>query len=245
MLPLLKLPVFFSNLFIMKSYLVSIALVCSATVAVAADAPSAETAEKGLQAALTSLVSQATSTANDGKTAASELSVPLPDKLAKLETILRNSGQGQLVDDFKAKLKEVALKSLPDSVKALTEATGKGGVTIDDPLTVLKTGPDGLTNYVKQKTRPPIIEKVIPAVKTNSKVAGLAASYQAMVAKAGPMASTLFGKQLPSNIDQYVAEQTVDYSYTLMGKSEGALRANPSLAKNALVKKVFESVQKK
>ena len=65
-----------------------------------------------------------------------------------------------------------------------------------------------------------------------------------MVAKAGPMASAMFGKEPPANLEQTVTEQTVDYVYTQMGKGEGALRANPALSKDALVKKIFSAVKK-
>jgi hypothetical protein len=45
-------------------------------------------------------------------------------------------------------------------------------------------------------------------------------------------------------LEQSVAEQTVDFAYGQMGKGEGVLRANPSLSKDALVEKIFNSVKK-
>ena len=220
---------------------------CVLGTAIAADAPAAnqptaDEASKGLQAALGSLVDQSLATASDSKTADAQLTVGLPGKLDKLETTLRAAGQGQLVDDFKAKLKSVAVQSVPLTKDAFKSATSD--VKIDDPLTVLKTAPDGLTSYTKTHTRPTFISKVQPLVASKSKEAGVAASYQAMVAKAGPFASAVFGKQPPAEVDQYVTEQTVDFVYGQMGKGEGALRANPSLSNNALVKKVFSAVQK-
>jgi len=214
--------------------------------AVAANAPAAaptpEVAAKGLQAALGPLVQQALTSVSDAKATSSQFSVPLPDKLGKLESTLKAAGQGQLMEDFKAKLKRVALETLPQTKSAFTGATSD--FKFDDPLTVLKTGPDGMTNCVKQHARGKIAEQVLPLVANNSKTAGLTASYQAMVAKAGPMAGAMFGKQPPVNLDQYVTDQSVDYIFSLVGKGEGALRANPSLANNALVKQVFSAVKK-
>jgi len=166
----------------------------------------------------------------------------LPDKMAKLESLLRGAGQGQLVDDFKAKVKKVAVDTLPLTKDAFNSSTSN--LKIDDPMTVLKTGPDGLTNYAKQKTRPTVVGKVQPLIAAKTKEAGVTAAYQAMVAKAGPFASSMFGKEPPANLEQTVTEQTVDYVYGQMGKGEGALRVNPSIAKNALVKKVFAAVKK-
>jgi hypothetical protein len=111
-------------------------------------------------------------------------------------------------------------------------------------MTVLKAAPDGVTVYTKQRTRQPIVTQVLPMVTAKSKEAGVAASYQAMVAKAGPFAASMFGKQPPADLDQYVTEQTVDFVYGQMGKGEGALRANPSLSKDALVQKIFSAVKK-
>ncbi len=214
--------------------------------ALAADAPASgptpENATKGLQAALTSLVGQAMTTISDPKAANSQLSIPLPDKLQKLESALSAAGQGQLMEDFKAKLKSVALETLPQTKGAFTGATS--GFKFDDALAVLNTGPDGLTNYVKQGVRGKIAEQVLPLIANNSKTAGLTASYQAMVAKVGPMAASVFGKQPPVNLDQYLTDQSVDFVFGLVGKGEGALRANPSLASNALVKQLFSAVKK-
>lgn len=214
---------------------------CTTGSVIAADMPTADEASKGLQTALGSLVEQSMASVSDPK-GAEGLTITLPDKLKKLESTLRAAGQGQMMDDFKAKLKNVAVQTLPLAKDAFTSETSN--VKIDDPMTVLKTSPDGLTNYTKQKTRPPIISKVQPLIAAKSKESGVVASYQAMVKKAGPMASAMFGKEPPANLEQSVTEQTVDYVYTQMGKGEGALRANPALSKDALVKKIFSAVKK-
>jgi len=228
----------------MKNYLKIFALsACTISTVLAADSqPTAEEASKGLQTALSSLVGQSVATASEAKTADADLSISLPGKLGKLESTLRAAGQGQLVDDFKAKLKSVAVQTVPLTKDAFTSTTSD--MKIDDPLTVLKTAPDGLTVYTKQHTRPPVVTKVLPLVAAKSKEAGVAASYQAMVAKAGPFAASMFGKQPPADLDQCVTEQTVDFVYAQMGKGEGALRANPSVSKNALVQKIFSAVKK-
>ena len=227
----------------MKSYLSFLAFCFCITRVVAADAalPTSDEASKGLQTALTSLVSQAVTSVSDAKTA-DTLTITLPDKLKKLDAALRKSGNGQLMDDFKAKVKSVVVQTLPLTKDAFTGATG--GMKFDDALGVLKKGPDGLTNYTKVHTRPPILGKVQPLIAAKSQEAGIAAAYQAMVAKAGPMASTMFGKNPPANLEQSLTEQTVDFVYTQMGNGEGALRTNPKLSKDALVQKIFSAVKK-
>lgn len=215
--------------------------VCASGLVAAETLPSADEAAKGLQAALTSIVDQSVATVSDPK-ALEGFAIALPDKLKKLESTLRAAGQGQMMDDFKAKLKNVAVQALPLSKDAFKSETG--GVKIDDPLAVLKAAPDGLTNFAKQKTRPPILAKVQPLIAAKAKENGITAAYQAMVAKAGPMASAMFGKEPPANLEQNVTEQTVDFVYGQMAKGEGALRANPAMSKDALVKKVFSMVKK-
>lgn len=209
---------------------------------VAADAqPTADEAAKGLQAALSSIVDQSAATVSDPK-ALEGFTITLPDKMKKLESTLQKAGQGQLVEEFKAKLKNAAVQTLPLSKDAFKSETS--AVKFDDPMAVLKAAPDGLTNFTKQKTRPPIVAKVQPLMAAKCKENGVAAAYQSMVAKAGPMASAMFGKEPPANLEQSVTEQTVDFMYTQMGKGEGALRANPAMSKDALVKKVFSMVKK-
>ncbi len=145
------------------------------------------------------------------------------------------------MDDFKAKLKAVATEVIPMTKDAFKGETS--GLKIENALTVLKTAPDGLTAFTKEKTRPPILTKVKPLIEAKSKEHGVTAAYQAMVAKAGPFAASLFGKEPPANLEQSVTEQSVDFVYGQMSKGEGALRANPSLSKDALVKKIFSAVK--
>lgn len=226
----------------LKSYLSLLVMPICALGLVAADAqPSADEASKGLQAALGSLVDQSIATASDPK-ALEGFVVTLPDKMKKLETTLRSAGQGQLVDDFKAKVKNAATQVIPLSKDAFKGETSN--VKFEDSLAVLKAAPDGLTSFTKQKTRPPVVTKVQPLLAAKFKENGVGAAYQAMVAKAGPMASAMFGKEPPANLEQSVTEQTVDYMYGQMAKGEGALRANPSMSKDALVKRVFSMVKK-
>lgn len=226
----------------LKTYLSLVVLPLCTLCMVAADAqPTADEASKGLKAAMGSLVDQSLATVSDPK-ALEGFAITLPDKMKKLESTLRTSGQGQLVDDFKAKLKSAAVQVLPLSKDAFKSETG--AVTADDPMAVLKAAPDGVTNFTKQKTRPPIVSKVQPLINAKFKENGVGAAYQAMVAKAGPMASAMFGKEPPANLEQNVTEQTVDFVYGQMAKGEGALRANPAMAKDALVKKVFSMVKK-
>jgi hypothetical protein len=226
----------------MKTYLSLFVLSFCASRMVAADAqPTADEASKGLKAALGSIVDQSVTTASDPK-ALEGFTIALPDKMKKLESTLRAAGQGQLMDDFKAKLKTAAVQVLPLSKDAFKSETSN--VKFDDPMTVLKASPDGLTNFTKQKTRPPVITKVQPLIVAKCKENGVTAAYQAMVAKAGPMASAMFGKEPPANLEQNVTEQTVDFVYGQMAKGEGALRANPAMSKDALVKKVFSMVKK-
>ncbi|MFT3870080.1 MAG: DUF4197 domain-containing protein [Nibricoccus sp.] len=226
----------------LKTYLSLLVLPICALSMVAADAqPTAEEASKGLKAAMGSLVDQSLATVSDPK-ALEGFAINLPDKLKKLESTLRTSGQGQLVDDFKAKLKNAAVQVLPLSKDAFKSETN--AVTADDPMAVLKAAPDGVTNFTKQKTRPPILTKVQPLINAKFKENGVGAAYQAMVAKAGPMAAAMFGKEPPANLEQNVTEQTVDFVYGQMAKGEGALRANPAMSKDGLVKKVFSMVKK-
>lgn len=227
----------------MKIYLSLIAICLCISRVVAADAPlpTAEEAAKGLQTAASSLVGDAVSAASDPKIADS-VAITMPDKLNKLESTLRSAGQGQLVDEFKAKLKKVVTDTLPMTKDAFKGSTG--GMKFDDALTVLKAGPDGLTLFTKKHSRPPIMEKVQPLIALKSKEVGVTAAYQAMVAKAGPFAAKMFGKEPPADLEKSVTEQTVDFVYGQMGKGETALRANPSLSKDSLVKKIFSAVKK-
>jgi hypothetical protein len=215
---------------------------CVFGVAVAAEAPTQEEASKGLNLALGSLVNQVVGSDSATKDAASQMTINLPDKLKKLESALQAAGQGQLMEDFKAKLKEVAVKTLPMTKDVFAGETSN--LKFDDALAVLKTGPDGLTNYTKQHTRKPVISKVQPLIEQQSKEHGITESYKAMVSKVGPFAASMFGKEPPASLEQSVTEQTVDYVYGQMAKGEGVLRANPATADNALVKKLFAAVKK-
>ena len=199
-----------------------------------APAPLSETALKGAKAAAAWITDYATKEWQGSSSSAAN--VPLPDKMTKLESALKAANQSALVADFKQKLSQVAAESFPKASAAFKSTSQT--TSYDGAGAALKAGPDGLTNYLKQQSRAKIVEQVLPLVTNSSKAAGLASAYQAMVAKAGPLAS-MFGKQPPVNLEQYVTDNVVDQVFGLMAKGEGVLRANPALAKNPAVQQAL------
>ena len=75
---------------------------------------------------------------------------------------------------------------------------------------------------------------VAQAIATN----GLAAKAKDLAAKAGPMAA-MMGVPGTADLESYLYTQVLDTSFSYIAKGEAALRANPSLLRDATAAKVF------
>ena len=198
-------------------------------------------ASSGLKEALTQGVGKAVSTlgAADGFFSNTEVKIPLPKSLKKIEKGMKLMGMGKQSDELVLKMNRAAEAAVPEA-KALLVGSIKQ-MTLADAKAIL-TGPqDAATQYFKKTTSAQMSEKFLPIVTKATENVQLAASYN----KYAEMASK-FGvvKKEDANIEQYVTNKTLDGVYFMIAKEEAAIRKDPLGQASSLIKKVFGSIVK-
>lgn len=195
----------------------------------------------GLKEALNQGVDKAVSslgTAN-GFFGNSEVKIPLPESLKKIEKGMKFIGMGKQSDELILKMNRAAEAAVPEA-KALLVGSIKQ-MSLADAKAIL-TGPeDAATQYFKKTTSTQMGEKFLPIVTKATEKVQLAQTYN----KYAEMGSK-FGvvDKEDANIEQYVTNKALDGLYLMIAKEEAAIRKDPVGQASSLLKKVFGAVSK-
>jgi hypothetical protein len=173
----------------------------------------------------------------DGFFANPTMKIPLPASLKKAEKAMRMLGMGQQADDLVLAMNRAAEAAVPEAKTLLVGAVKD--MSLDDAKGILTGGNTSATDFFRRKTETKLTERFLPIVKATTDQSSLAQQYNQY---AGLAAKYGVGKKAPSSVEDYVAAQSLDRLYKVIGEQEQALRANPLQAGSALLKKVFGAV---
>ena len=172
----------------------------------------------------------------DHSTAADAAPVGLPDALAKIQAAAKVAGQSALADQLAAKLNSSSSSSFSEATALVKSALSD--VPWSEAKTLIGGNSDGATRFLKKSTVKKLRTQLLPLVKKSVASAGVPDQYKQLLDAAGP-AATVFGKPGVSDLESYVTDKTLDGVFSYLGKQEAALRANPKLAADPTVQKVF------
>jgi hypothetical protein len=198
-------------------------------------------ASGGLKEALTQGVSKAVGTlgAADGFFGNSEVKIPLPKSLQKIQKGMKLVGMGKQSDELVLKMNRAAEAAVPEAKTLLVSSIKQ--MTLADAKAIL-TGPqDAATQYFKKTTSAQMAEKFLPIVTKateNVKLADSYNKYAAMGSKFGVV------KKEDANINQYVTQKALDGVYLMVAKEEAAIRKDPLGQASSILKKVFGAIGK-
>jgi len=184
-----------------------------------------------------------------------KIKIPLPDKLAKAESLIRKAGGDKVANDFILSMNTAATKAVPQTTKILVDAVSN--MHIDDAKRILSGGDTAASHYFKEKTSAQLKQMILPIIQ-NTMAENKVAHYYKMVnelykthgkglvEKSGLMGyAKQFGvdSYLPGdndeNIDSYVTNKTIDGLFTMIAEKEKEIRQNPVARSTDLLKKVF------
>lgn len=159
-----------------------------------------------------------------------------PASMAKLQSALVRANQSGALDGFKSSLNQAASSVAPQTTAVLKEALKS--LSLDDASGLAGGAPDAATRLLRKTAEPLLRTKLVPLVKQAVAANGSAAKAKELASKAGPMAAML-GVPGAADLENYVLSQVIDTTFGYIGKQETALRANPSLLKDAAAAKIF------
>ncbi len=196
----------------------------------------AGTAAAGLREALEHGTARAVGTLGrvDGFWSHPTLRIPMPEKLEKMEKVLRRLGQDKLADDFVRSLNRAAEAATPAARDIFVGAIRN--MSIQDALAILKGPPDAATQYFRQHTGAPLTAAFLPIVARSTEAVGATAHYKKLVKKAAPLG--LFDAR-ELDLDDYVTRKTLDGVFALVAQEEKRIREDPVARTTDLLRKVF------
>lgn len=171
----------------------------------------------------------------DGYFGNSEIKIPLPDKVKKVEGLLRTVGFGTQVDAFTESMNRAAEKAAPAAKDLFWNAVK--GMSFDDAKKILKGRDNEATLYLKDKTGAKLLETFKPLIHQAMGSVGVTKQYQDLETKAKNI--PFVGTSLGIDIDQYVSEKALNGLFIMLEKEEQKIRKDPASRVTELLKEVF------
>jgi transcriptional regulator with PAS, ATPase and Fis domain len=215
------------------------------------------TVSSGLKEALKTGVKYAVTQlgSNNGYLNNQAVKIPLPDNLAKAETIIRSAGGSKMADDLIASMNSAATKAAPQTAEIFMNAIDKMSVT--DAQAILTGGNEAATNYFKSNTTDSLKKLITPIIQETMKENQVASYYdtvnnlykssaKGLVENSSVMSLAKgFGvdSYIPTSsdqsLDEFVTNKAIEGLFTMIGEKEAAIRANPVEQTTSILKQVF------
>lgn len=180
--------------------------------------------------------------------------IPLPPPFSQMESMIRATGGGKMIDDFILSMNRAAAQAAPQTAGIFVS-------TIDDmsfnqAADILMMDGSPATDYFKAHTRDDLKKLITPIIKKEMKNNDVYKYYDAVKKVADPgmkgfakmsnfmgMAEKLHVKKhIPQdgvNIEEYVTNHTIDGIFLMIGMQEKMIRTNPAHQTTAEMRKVF------
>lgn len=174
----------------------------------------------------------------DGFLKNTEVKIPMPDKLSKVESILRKVGQEKYADEFVTTMNRAAESAVPLTLEIIKQ--GIVEMSIDDAENILTGEDDAATAYLRKTGSNKLESKILPIVKEATSKAGVTKVYKKMYDKLGFAGSYINMEDY--NVDSYVTEKTMQGLFVMIAKEEKKIRDNPAERTTEILKSVFGSI---
>jgi len=170
----------------------------------------------------------------DGYFGNEAIKILMPERMRKVAETLTMLGFQKEVDAFVLSMNRAAEHAAPKAAPIFFQTVKE--MTFEDPRRVLKGADTAATEYFKEKSYTKLYEAFKPEVSASMNEVGAPRAYKAMMEKYQSMP---FMKPVSLDLDQYVAEKSLDGIFTMTGQAEKMVRTDPAAQVTPLLKKVF------
>jgi hypothetical protein len=161
--------------------------------------------------------------------------IPMPEKLEKIENMMRKLGFHKEVDTFVLTMNRAAEKAAPQALSFFTDAVKE--MTFPDAVGILRGNDTAATGFLKSRTYDRIYGAFKPVVSTAMNDVGVTHAFKQMMDKAGTIP---FLKSEVVDLDQYVTSKALDGLFVVVGQEEKKIRKDPKARVTDLLKTVFK-----
>jgi Protein of unknown function (DUF4197) len=176
----------------------------------------------------------------DGFFSNTEVKIPIPKKLRKVEKGLRAVGKDELADEFILSMNRAAEQAVPMAADVFRDVVSN--MTIEDAMGILKGGDNAGTDYLRKTSSDALQARFRPIVETAIQEVDATRSYQEFVGNSSMLGGLLGGKGSSLNLTDYVTDKALDGVFHMIGQEEARIRKDPVARTSDLLKKVFGSV---
>ena len=164
----------------------------------------------------------------------SNIKIPLPKTVQKVETLIRAAGYGEDLDAFEKSMNSAAEQAAPAAKPIFTDAIKQ--MTFDDAKKILNGKENEATLYFKDKTYDRLHEIFKPKVHTAMSEVGVTNKYQTLEDKVHSV--PLVGN-IGFDLDNYVTDGGLEGLFYMLAQEEKKIRENPAARVTDLLKEVF------
>lgn len=170
----------------------------------------------------------------DGFNGNSEIHIPLPDTLSKVQSTLKMVGASALADDLELRLNRAAEAAAPRARSVFIQAITD--MTLEDVKDIYEGPKDAATQYFRKNMSGPLVESMRPVVDIALTDAGAIQAYDQMI---GEYKSVPFVPDVKADLTTYVLGKALDALFLYLAREEAAIRENPAKRTTDLLQKVF------
>ncbi|MEP6735029.1 MAG: DUF4197 domain-containing protein [Chryseolinea sp.] len=170
----------------------------------------------------------------DGYLTNSEIKIPFPPDVQKVESKLRQIGLGQQVDKFIITLnhgaEDAAKEAKPIFISAIK------ALTIQDAWAILNGGNDAATQFLKKTTTLQLTEKFKPVIQNSLNKVDATRYYGDIVRTYNAIPLT---EDVNPNLEEYATQKAIDGLFVMIAREEKSIRQDPMARTSDLLRKVF------
>lgn len=170
----------------------------------------------------------------DGFNASSDIHIPLPDTLRKVQSALSRIGMSGIADDLELRLNRAAEAAVPRAKQLFGQAITD--MTLSDVQSIYKGPDNAATEYFRSKMSTPLAADMKPIVDQELANVGAVQSYDRMM---GQYRAIPFVPDVKADLTRYVLEKAISGVFLYLGREEAEIRRNPVKRTTALLQKVF------
>ncbi|MFK5937427.1 MAG: DUF4197 domain-containing protein [Sulfurimonas sp.] len=191
----------------------------------------------------------------DGYLNNASVKIPLPDKLAKVESMIRKVGGDKLADDLIHSMNTAATEAAPKTAAIFVDAVDK--MSMQDAKQILAGGDDAATQYFQKNTTSSLQAMIKPIIQKSMKendvakyydsfnefytsnVKGLVENNSMMSMAKSFGADEYLPSQQDAKLDDFVTQKAIDGLFKMIANKESEIRKDPVAQTTSLLKKVF------
>jgi len=191
----------------------------------------------------------------DGYFNNNDVKIPLPDKLAKAETLIRKVGGDKIADNLILSMNNAATEAAPKTAAIFVDAVDK--MSIEDAQKILAGGHDAATQYFQKNTTSSLQNVIKPIIQKSmadnnvaqyydtfnefytTNVKGLVENNSVMSMAKSFGADAYLPSESDAKLDDFVTQQAIDGLFKMIASKESQIRKDPVSQTTSLLKKVF------